>query len=95
MRQRRLQNHELARALAFRSKQLESGLPAHVKIGKQTDAMQIAKMELAAKRCPLKFRDPLTGDILSINLFMTEEMISTLRLNALSDWDEKQAQVDI
>lgn len=92
---RRLFDHEIARFVAVRSAQLLAGSPARVLVGRETDSLQIAKMELAARRCPLEFTDPMTGKRVSVNDFVTDEVIAFLRLGFLSDWDEKQEELNL
>ena len=92
---RRLLDHEIARFLAFRSRELLEGKPPRVLVGLVTDSLQIAKMELAAGKCPLTFIDPVSGKRVSVNDYVTDEVIGFIRLNSLSDWDEKQEEVNL
>ena len=91
---RRLLDCEIARLTGYRSQQLLDGAPPRILIGRETDSLMIARMELAQKKIPLLFFDPVSETWLDPNMLVTPETIKWLRLTYLSDWPEKQAETD-
>jgi DNA-directed RNA polymerase subunit K/omega len=90
---RRLLDHEIARIVGKRSKDLARGSPARVEIDTETDSWQIARIEFAQGKCPLLIKDPVSGLLCDVNQFVTPYVIEFLRLNFLNDWEEKKAEV--
>lgn len=80
--------------LGLRSEMLTKGDPPRILLGKQTDVLMIAKLELAQGQCPVEIQDPVTGQWLNPNLYMTPDLVDFLRVNYLSDFPELEAAVD-
>jgi hypothetical protein len=94
--ERQLYPDQIAVILGMRSEMLlthEDEEP-HVLVGKETDALMLAKLELAQGVLPIEVKDPVTGEWFDPNEFMTPDLVDFLRLHYLSDFPEIEAAVD-
>lgn len=80
---------ELARTIGQRSRDLLEGAEPWIEIGDVDDSEMIAKLELAARCCPVLLWIEELHAFVNPNDMVTEANIEFLRLTALSDWPDK------
>jgi hypothetical protein len=91
---RKLYPDQIVVVLGMRSQMLADGDEPRVLVGKHTDALMLARLELAQGVCPIELRDPVTLEWFDPNELMTPDDVEFLRLGYLSDFPEIEAQVD-